>query len=145
VDRGRTASKRHLICDGSGLPLAPPLLSAANVNDYGMILPLLDRVAADRPAGGRLVLADRGYDSHAVREGISERGHEPRIPKRNPPGAGKRRDSLARERSVIERTFAWLSWMRRLATRWERRDDLHLAFLTIGCALICWRRLQHTL
>lgn len=25
--------------------------------------------------------------------------------------------------------------------RWEVRDDIHEAFLTLGCALICWRRL----
>ncbi|MGQ4335173.1 IS5/IS1182 family transposase, partial [Streptomyces hayashii] len=26
--------------------------------------------------------------------------------------------------------------------RWEIRDDIHEAFLTLGCALICWRRLK---
>ncbi len=31
---------------------------------------------------------------------------------------------------------------RRLRIRWEIRDDIHDAFLTLGCALICWRRLQ---
>jgi len=35
--------------------------------------------------------------------------------------------------------------MRRLATRWERRDDLYLAFLTLGCAVVCWRRLARSL
>jgi transposase len=117
-------------------------LTAANINDYGQLLPLLDRV---RVEPGRQVLADRGYDSRAVREGISARGFEPRVAQRNRPGQGRRRDSLARERSVIERTFAWLSTMRRLATRWERRDDLYLGFLLLGCAIVCWRRLRTTL
>jgi transposase len=141
VDRGRTASKRHLISEGQGLPLAAAL-TAANVNDYGQLLPLLDRVAV-KPGGQ--VLADRGYDSKAVRDGISERGFEPRIARRNRPGEGRKRDSLARERSVIERTFAWLGAMRRLATRWERRDDLYLGFLLLGCAILCWRRLRRAL
>ena len=141
MDRGRTATKRHLICDGSGLPLAAGL-TAANVNDYGQLLPLLDQVQV---APGRQVLADRGYDAKAVREGIAARGHEPRVAHRNRPGAGRRRDSQARERAVIERTFAWLSWMRRLATRWERRDDLYLGFLLLGCAIVCWRRLRAAL
>jgi hypothetical protein len=35
--------------------------------------------------------------------------------------------------------------MRRLATRWERRDDLYLALLTLGCAIVCWRRLAAAL
>lgn len=141
MDRGRTATKRHLITDGGGLPLAVAL-TAANVNDYHQLLPLLDQLSG--PAAGREVLADRGYDANAVREGISERGYTPRVSARNRPGQGRRRDSHARERSVIERTFAWLSWLRRLATRWERRGELYLAFLQLGCALICWRRLEHT-
>jgi transposase len=141
VDRGRSATKRHLITEGQGLPLAAGL-TAANVNDYGQLLPLLDRLGV---APGRQVLADRGYDSKEVREGISERGFEPRVARRNRPGAGRQRDSLARERSAIERTFAWLSAMRRLATRWERRDDLYLGFLLLGCAIVCWRRLRRAL
>jgi len=144
VDRGRTATKRHLITDGQGVPLAAAL-TAANINDYGQLLPLLDRVALGEHGQGRLLLADRGYDAKAVRAGISARGFEPRIPVRNPRGQGRRRDSLARERSPIERTFAWLSWMRRLATRWERRDELYLAFLQLGCAIVCWRRLSKAL
>lgn len=115
------------------------------MNEYGALLPLLDQVAAGVHGHGRLVLADRGYDASAVRAGIVARGFEPRIPARNRPGQGKRRDSLARERSAIERTFSWLSWMRRLATRWERRDDLYLAFLLLGSALICWRELHKAL
>jgi transposase len=91
------------------------------------------------------VLADRGYDAAAVREGISERGYRPRIAQRNRPGQGRKRDSQARQRSPIERTFSWLSWMRRLATRWERRDDLYLAFLRLGCAVLCWRRIDKSL
>lgn len=117
-------------------------LTAANVNDYGQLVPLLDQVAV---APGREVLADRGYDSQAVREGISVRGHRPRVAARNRRGQGRRRDEQARERAVIERTFAWLGQMRRLATRWERQADLYLGFLLIGCAVVCWRRLLTTL
>ena len=123
------------------MPLAVAL-TAANINDYGQLLPLLDQV---RVEPGRQVFADRGYDSRAVREGISERGFEPRVAQRNRPGQGRKRDSLARERSTIERTFAWLSAMRRLATRWERRHDLYLGFLLLGCAIVCWRRLRRAL
>jgi hypothetical protein len=32
---------------------------------------------------------------------------------------------------------------RRLRTRWEIRDDIHNAFVTLGCAIICWRRLRN--
>ena len=120
-------------------------ITAANVNDYGLLLPLLDEVCAAQEGDRRQVLADRGYDAKAIRDGISERGFEPRISERNRPGEGRKRDSQAKERTAIERTFGWLSWFRRLATRWERRPELYHAFLQLGCAIVCWRRLQKSL
>jgi transposase len=42
----------------------------------------------------------------------------------------------------VERTFAWLNQFRRLRVRYEKRADIHEAFLSLGCALICWRFLQ---
>jgi hypothetical protein len=36
----------------------------------------------------------------------------------------------------------WLYRFRRLALRYERRADVHEAFLTLGCTLIIWRYLK---
>jgi hypothetical protein len=36
---------------------------------------------------------------------------------------------------------ALLHWFRRLRIRWEIRDDIHEAFLSLACGIICWRRL----
>ncbi|PXW57733.1 DDE family transposase [Methylobacterium sp. B4] len=41
---------------------------------------------------------------------------------------------LGRHRWVVERTLAWLARFRRLAIRYERRADIHLAFTTLACA-----------
>jgi len=49
---------------------------------------------------------------------------------------------LGRHRWVVERTLARLNHFRRLAIRYERREDVHQALLDLGCALICLRRLQ---
>jgi hypothetical protein len=43
---------------------------------------------------------------------------------------------------VVERTFAWLNQFRRLRVRYDKRADIHKAFLSLGCALICWRSLR---
>ncbi|HEX8068971.1 MAG TPA: IS5/IS1182 family transposase, partial [Pyrinomonadaceae bacterium] len=40
-------------------------------------------------------------------------------------------------------TGAWLNRYRRLKVRYERRADIHQAFLELGCALICWNYIQH--
>ncbi len=42
---------------------------------------------------------------------------------------------------MVERTLAWLNRFRRLTVRYERRADIHQAFLTLGCALICFNAL----
>jgi len=49
---------------------------------------------------------------------------------------------VGRWRWVVERTFAWLNQFRRLRVRYEKRAHIHEAFLSLGCALICWRFLR---
>ncbi|MQY40399.1 hypothetical protein SRB17_84320 [Streptomyces sp. RB17] len=49
---------------------------------------------------------------------------------------------LGVHRWVVEAGLALLHWFRRLRTRWEIRDDLHQAFLTLGCSIMCRRRLK---
>jgi len=84
------------------------------------------------------VLADRGYDAEPIRQGLRARHVVLSIAKRNTEhGSG-----LGRLRWVVERSFAWLFQLRRLRVRYERRADIHEAFLSLGCALIGWRRLR---
>src|SRR5215213_2392331 len=42
----------------------------------------------------------------------------------------------------VERTLAWMSRFRRLAIRYERRTDIHHAFIALACSLICLNALQ---
>ena len=53
------------------------------------------------------------------------------------------KERLGRHRWVVERTLAWLNRYRRLTIRYERDDQIHQAFLTLGCALICFNFLHH--
>jgi hypothetical protein len=36
---------------------------------------------------------------------------------------------------------AWVAKYRRLTIRYERRDDIHEAFLLLGCSMICFNYL----
>ncbi len=84
--------------------------------------------------------ADRGYDYDSHRRLVRELGITPVIARRGTDhGSG-----LGKFRWVVEQSFALLHWFRRLRIRWEIRDDIHEALLTLGCALICWRRLHHS-
>jgi transposase len=83
-------------------------------------------------------MGDRGYDAESIRQGLRDRRIVPFLAKRNTEhGSG-----LGRWRWVVERTFAWLNQFRRLRVRYEKRSDIHEAFLSLGCALICWRFLR---
>jgi transposase len=110
------------------------------------LVPLLDRLHA-RPVGGRigrprrkpdLLVADRGYDHDKYRRILRARGIGHRIARRRT-GHGS---GLGRQRWVVERGFAHLHNFRRLRTRYERTAEVHLAFLTLACAILCWRRLE---
>ena len=48
-------------------------------------------------------------------------------------------------RWVVERTLSWLHQCRRLRVRVERRADIHEAFLSIACIIICARALKNAL
>jgi transposase len=107
------------------------------------LLPLVDGLdpVAGKPGRPRQrpdqVIADRGYDHDKYRRALWRRGVKPVIARRNTEhGSG-----LGRWRWVVERTFAWLHNFRRLRIRWERDPIIHTAFLTLACAVICWRYL----
>ncbi|KQW03362.1 transposase [Streptomyces sp. Root369] len=85
-----------------------------------------------------VVLSDHGYDHDTYRSLIWDLGVKPLIALRGTEhGSG-----LGTQRWVVERAFAHLHRFRRLRIRWKIRDDIHETFLTLGCALICWRRLN---
>jgi len=143
TDRAKLGSKRHLICDGRGVPFAIQL-TGANRNDSQQALALVDAIPSLQGARGRprhrpnRVLGDRGYDAEAIRQGLRARHIGPFLAKRNTEqGSG-----LGRWRWVVERTFAWLNQFRRLRVRYEKRADIHEAFLALACALLCWRFLK---
>ncbi|MFF5475899.1 IS5 family transposase [Streptomyces sp. NPDC012935] len=143
VDRRKTGSKHHLICDGKGTPLHV-ITTAANVNDITQALDLVDGVppVAGRPGRPRRrtesVLGDKAYDSRAVRRQLRHRRILPVISRKGAPNI----KGLGKLRYVVEQTFALLHQFKRLAVRWERRLELHDAFLSLACSLICWRRLK---
>jgi transposase len=44
---------------------------------------------------------------------------------------------LGKHRWVVARTFAWFRHFKRLIVRYQRRADIHLAFLRLAACLIC--------
>jgi transposase len=117
--------------------------TGANVHDSNLAIPLVDAIPPIKQSLGRprrrpeVVLADRAYDAeNKIRKPLRRRGILPLIAERNTShGSG-----LGQYRYVVEAAFDWLFNQRRLRVRYEKRDDIHQAFLIIGCLLICWNR-----
>ncbi|GAA2357220.1 hypothetical protein SVIO_111020 [Streptomyces violaceusniger] len=143
VDRGKTGSKHHLIVEAHGIPLAVTL-TGGNRNDVTQLIPLIQAVPPIRDKRGRplrrprRIYADRGYDHDVYRDRVRRFQITPHIARRGTEhGSG-----LGIHRWVAEGAIALPHWFRRLRIRWERRDDIHQAFITLGCTTICWRRLK---
>jgi len=146
VDRARTGSKHHLLVDASGIPLAWTV-TGGNRNDVTQLIPLVERVPPVRGKVGKprqrpkRLTADRGYDHDKYRRELRRRGITPEIARRQ----SEHGSGLGRARWIVERTFAWLHHFKRLLVRYDRRHEIHEAFLAIGCCLVCFRRLQNSL
>jgi len=143
VDRAKPGSKHHLAVDAHGTPLAG-IVTAANVNDGTQLLPLIEAIPPIRGKVGapqskpKEAYADRAYDSEPHRKELRHRGIKPFLPKRNTEhGSG-----LGIVRWVVEQAEALVHQFRRLKMRFDKRDDIHQAFLTIAEIVICWRRLR---
>jgi transposase len=143
TDRAKSGSKHHIITDANGIPLAATL-TAANVADVTQLLPLVDAIPPVQGKRGRprkrpcSLFADKAYDSMAHRLLLCIRGIEPIIPKRRT----DEQPGLGAVRWVVERTLSWLHQYRRLRVRYERRDDIHEAFMILGCIHICYKCLK---
>jgi len=124
------------------VPLAT-ILTGANAHDVTQLKPLVEAIPAVRGKVGHprqrpdRVQADRAYDSETHRAWLRHLGIEPLLAKRNTPhGSG-----LGVYRWVVERTLAWLHQFRRLRCRYERTPEMHQAFMSLACGLICYRLL----
>ena len=119
-------------------------LTGANRNDVTQLLPLVDAVPPVRGRRGRprrrfaVVQGDRAYHSDPHRRELCRRGSRPLLARRRVAhGSG-----LGVYRWVVERAESWLHQNRHLKFRYDRRDDIHEAFLAVACALICFNCLQ---
>jgi transposase len=117
------------------------MISGANEHDGQFLIKLIEGIRPIRGKVGRprsrpeAVVGDKAYTSRGNAAELVERRITPMLPAR---GTDEDR-GLGKIRWVVERTFAWLHQFRRLRVRYERRADIHLAFLLIGCALIAIR------
>lgn len=153
LTRKGKGTKWMLVTDGQGIPLGFQLASAQQ-SEVRLAEATLATIRVPRPGRRpktrpRQVVADKGYDSRALRRALRRRGIRPCIPARSYPRRKRRpgrpvgsyQQEYAR-RWIIERTFAWLGNFRRLLVRHERLVAVYHGFMLLAFVLICLARIS---
>jgi transposase len=126
-------TKIHTLTDAQGRPLRF-ILTGGEAGDITTAPDLL----AGLTTGG--VIADKAYDSNALRQIIANRDAEAVIPSNRSRKLLIPHDVVAYKlRNRIERFFNKLKHFRRIATRYDRRAIYFLAALHLASAMI-WMR-----
>lgn len=134
--RGGLTTKIHAVVDAEDRPIAFEL-TAGQTHDSQMALPMLSAMRE-----GTIVLADKAYDTNALRAQANERKAWANIPAK-----ANRKDSFAfsawvyRQRNLVERFFNKLKQLRGIATRYDKNPLNFLAAVKIVATRIWIRAL----
>lgn len=131
--KGGRNTKLHAVCDEKGRPCVL-LLTPGNVHDCKVAQLCIGAM----PPSAELV-ADKGYDSQALREWLVERGTEPVIPPRKNRKVQYDYDrAIYKQRNVVERMFCRFKDWRRIATRFDRNVKNFMAAISLAAVVIWW-------
>ena len=137
--RGGLTTKIHALVDADGLPIALKL-TEGQAHDGRAACDMLGSLAA-----GNILLADRAYDSDALRQALAERGAwanvKPMPNRRNVPAFSS---FLYRYRNLVERFFNKLKHFRAVATRYDKSPENYLASVKLASARI-WMRVNESM
>ena len=132
--RGGLTTKIHALVDANGLPITLKL-SEGQAHDGRSAADMLTNLA-----NGQILLADRAYDSDALRANLAARGAwanvKPMPNRKNVPAFSR---FLYRYRNLVERFFSKLKHFRAVATRYEKHDANYLALVKLAASRI-WMR-----
>lgn len=133
---GGPTTKIHMASDSHGNPLCFEI-TGGQVHDSQVAQTLIDQVQ------GEFLIADKGYDSEAIREYAKSKNMTPIIPKRsNNKNSDKDFDlQLYRNRHVIENLFAKLKHYKSIAMRADKLARNFKAVVTFACTFL-WLKLQ---
>ena len=132
--RGGLTTKIHALVDAFGLPIALKL-TEGQAHDGRSAADMLDGLRA-----GQTLLADRAYDSDALRAVMTARGVWANVrpmPRRLAPPVFSR--FVYRQRNLVERFFSKLKHYRAVATRYEKHAANYLAVVKLA-AIRIWLR-----
>jgi transposase len=137
--RGGLTTKIHALVDADGLPIALKL-TEGQAHDGRAACDMFDSLAA-----GNILIADRAYDSDALRQTLAERGAWANVkPMPNRCNVPAFSPYLYRYRNLVERFFNKLKHFRAVATRYDKSPENYLASVKLASARI-WMRVNESM
>jgi transposase len=137
--RGGLSTKIHALVDAEGRPIRISL-TPGQAHDGTAAEELLANLTP-----GTILLADKAYDSHAIREQAQEQDVWANIPpKSNRKGSFAFSTFLYRYRNLVERFFNKLKQFRGIATRYDKNPDNFLAAIKLVSTRIWIRSYEST-
>jgi transposase len=132
--RGGLTTKIHALVDANGNPIALKL-TEGQAHDGKSASDMLEGLGQ-----GQILLADRAYDSDALRNSLAERGAWANVkPMPNRVNIPAFSPFLYRYRNLVERFFNKIKHFRAVATRFEKHDANYLAIVKLAAVRI-WMR-----
>ena len=135
--RGGLTTKIHALVDAKGLPIVLKL-TPGQAHDGRSATDMLDGLGP-----GQTLLADRAYDSNALRAAMLEQGAFANIKP-----LSRRKEVpvfspfLYRERNRVERFFNRIKHFRAVATRFEKHAENYLALVKLAAIRIRLRNYE---
>jgi transposase len=141
--QGGFSTKIHIRAEGGGKPITF-VLTPGQRHESTVFEQLLEQGTVKHRGPGRprrrpeRVIGDKGYSAGRIRRYLRRHGIRITIPRRRDEHRRAPFDrALYRLRNLIERLVNRMKQFRRLATRYEKRADSYLAFLTV-VAILLW-------
>ena len=132
--RGGLTTKIHAVVDADGRPISLDL-TAGQAHDIRMAEPMLQAMRK-----GTILLADRAYDTNALRDLAKEKQAWANIPvKRTRKESFPFSSWVYRQRNLVERFFNKLKQFRGIATRYDKDPRNFLAAVKL-VAIRIWIR-----
>lgn len=150
TDRAKIGTKRSLLVDSKGIPLAI-VVSGANTNDHLLLEQTLLNIQAKPSIWIQLltllgifrkhICLDKAYDNEPSYKTLASFGYSEHVAKKgqNPKDLLKKPGQKPR-RWVVEVAHSWINRFRKLLVRFEKSQQSYLAFLHLACSIICFRK-----
>lgn len=146
TDRSKSGTKRSLLTEGNGIPIAI-VPDRANRNDMKLLASTLGSIVVERPEpteeNPQHLCLDKGYDYKVCHQEAMDYRYIPHIRSRGEEKEAKEKNPDNKPRRwVVEVTHSWLNRFRKILVRFEKKVECHLGLLQLACAYIVFKRAE---